>query len=68
VPGGHQKYFGKTQQSKLNNIRRDSAEYACLSLMAKIMTNSAGIMAWKRQGRSAMMMAWKDQKHNNEEQ
>jgi hypothetical protein len=47
VPGGHQKYFGKMQQSKLDKIRRDSAEYACLSLMAKIMTNSAGIMAWQ---------------------
>jgi hypothetical protein len=35
------------QQSKLDKIRRDSAEYACLSLMAKIMTNSAGIMAWQ---------------------
>jgi hypothetical protein len=56
VPGGHQKYFGKTQQSKLEEIvqsmrkiRRDSAEYACLSLMAKITTNSAGIMAWQWQ-------------------
>jgi hypothetical protein len=47
VPGGHHKYFWKTQQSKLNKIRRDSAEYACLSLMAKIMTNSVGIMEWK---------------------
>jgi hypothetical protein len=26
VPGGHQKYFGKTQQSKLVKTRRDSAE------------------------------------------
>jgi hypothetical protein len=49
VPGGHQKYFGKTQQSKLNKIRRDSAEYVCLSLMAKIMTNDARIMAWQAQ-------------------
>jgi hypothetical protein len=47
VPGGHQKHFGKMQQSKLDKIRRDSAEYVCLSLMAKIMTNSARIMAWK---------------------
>jgi hypothetical protein len=45
VPGEHQKYFGKMQQSKLDKIRRDSAEYACLSLMAKITTNNAGIMA-----------------------
>jgi hypothetical protein len=36
--------------------------------MEKIMTSSEGIMAWKRQGRLATMMAWKDQKHNNEEQ
>jgi hypothetical protein len=47
VPGGHQKYFGKTQQSKLDKIRRDSAKYVCLSLMAKIMTNKSGIMTWK---------------------
>jgi hypothetical protein len=47
VPGGHQKYFGKMQQSKLNKIRRDSVEYACFSLMAKITTSSAGIMAWQ---------------------
>jgi hypothetical protein len=67
VSGGHQKYFWKMQQSKLDKIRRDSAEYACLSLMAKIMTNNAGIMAWQRQGRLAVMMAWKDQKCNNEE-
>jgi hypothetical protein len=26
VPGGHQKYFGKMQQSKLMKTRRDSAE------------------------------------------
>jgi hypothetical protein len=26
VPGGHQKYLGKTQQSKLVKTRRDSAE------------------------------------------
>jgi hypothetical protein len=26
VPGGHQKYFGKTQESKLVKTRRDSAE------------------------------------------
>jgi hypothetical protein len=26
VSGGHQKYFGKTQQSKLVKTRRDSAE------------------------------------------
>jgi hypothetical protein len=26
VPGEHQKYFGKTQQSKLVKTRRDSAE------------------------------------------
>jgi hypothetical protein len=56
------------QQSKLDKIRRDSAEYVCLSLMAKITTNSAGIMAWQRQGRSTTMMAWKYQKCNNEEQ
>jgi hypothetical protein len=68
VLGGHQKYFGKTQQRKLDKIRRDSAEYACFSLMAKITTNSVGIMAWKRQGILAAMMAWKDQKRNNEEQ
>jgi hypothetical protein len=49
VPSGHQKYFEKMQQSKLDKIRRDSAEYACLSLMAKITTNSAGIMAWQWQ-------------------
>jgi hypothetical protein len=43
VPGGHQKYFGKTQQSKLVKTRRDSAEvhaecksmHVC-SLMEKI--------------------------------
>jgi hypothetical protein len=49
VLGGHHKYFGKMQQSKLDKIRRDSVEYACLSLMEKITTNSAGIMAWKWQ-------------------
>jgi hypothetical protein len=68
VPGRHQKYFGKMQQSKLDKIKKDSAEYACLSLMEKITTNNAGIMAWKRQGRSTTMMAWKDHKRNNEEQ
>jgi hypothetical protein len=47
VSGGHQKYFGKTQQRKLAKIRIDSAEYACLSLMENIMTNNIGIMAWK---------------------
>jgi hypothetical protein len=26
VPGGHQKYFGEMQQSKLVKTRRDSAE------------------------------------------
>jgi hypothetical protein len=26
VPDRHHKYFGKTQQSKLNKIRRDSVE------------------------------------------
>jgi hypothetical protein len=26
VPGRHQKYFGKTQQSKIVKTRRDSAE------------------------------------------
>ena len=26
MPGGHQKYFGKTQQRKIVKTRRDSAE------------------------------------------
>jgi hypothetical protein len=47
MSGGHQKYFMKMQQSKLDKIRRDSSEYACFSLMAKITTSSARIMAWQ---------------------
>jgi hypothetical protein len=60
VSGRHQKYFGKTQQSKLVKTRRDSAEVhaECKSVLVHLMANrqarkisSAGIMAWKDQKR-----------------
>jgi hypothetical protein len=41
VPGGHQKYFGETQQSKLVKTRRDSAEVhaECKSVLVHLMAN-----------------------------
>jgi hypothetical protein len=42
VPGGHQKYFGETQQSKLVKTRRDSAEVhtECKSVLVHLMTRT----------------------------
>jgi hypothetical protein len=41
VPGGHQKYFGETQQRKLVKTRRDSAEVhvECKSVLVHLMAN-----------------------------
>jgi hypothetical protein len=41
VPGGHQKYFGETQQRKLMKTRRDSAEVhvECKSVVVHLMEN-----------------------------
>jgi hypothetical protein len=41
VPGGHQKYFGETQQSKLMKTIRDSAEVhaKCKSVLVHLMEN-----------------------------
>jgi hypothetical protein len=41
VPGGHQKYFGETQQSKLVKTKRDSAEVhaKCKSVLVHLMEN-----------------------------
>jgi hypothetical protein len=41
VPGGHQKSFGKTQMSKLEKLRRDSAELHADSVVLHAECNCA---------------------------
>jgi hypothetical protein len=42
VSGGHQKYFGETQQSKLVKTKRDSAKVhaECKSVLVHLMTRT----------------------------
>jgi hypothetical protein len=52
---------GKSNNDKGMVTRKNSSDVGRFTV---------GRQQWKtgRQGRSTMMMAWKDQKHNNEEQ
>jgi hypothetical protein len=57
VIGGHQKYFGETQQSKLMKTRRDSAEVhaECTSVLVHLMENMQA-----RKTSSVIMIEWQD--------
>jgi hypothetical protein len=59
VSRGHQKYFGKTQQSKLVKTRRDSAEvHAECSVCVFVIDG-------KDHDQNTTMIAWQDQKINS---